>query len=86
MAFILTSDQRCLDQDETIGTLSSEDADGNNNAKKYNRFNKQNNNVARASHCGPYDPTTATSTKTSLTNRLNILSLFFAIISRAPVT
>ena len=33
-----------------------------------------------------YDLTTATSMKTSLKNRLQILSLFFAIIPRGPVT
>ena len=32
------------------------------------------------------DPTMATSMKTSLKNRLGILSLFFAIIPRGPVT
>ena len=34
-----------------LGTLRSNDADGNENVKKKNnRFNKQNNNSARASH------------------------------------
>ena len=35
-----------------IGTLRSNDADGNENVKKKknNRFNKQNNNFARVSH------------------------------------
>ena len=33
-----------------------------------------------------YDPTTATFVKTSLENRLRILSLFFVIIPRGPVT
>ena len=34
-----------------LGTLRSNDADGNENVKKTNnRFNKQNNNFARASH------------------------------------
>ena len=32
-----------------IGTLRSNDADGNENVKKNNWFNKQNNNFARAS-------------------------------------
>ena len=32
----------------TLGTLRSNDADGNKNVKKTNRFNKQNNNFARA--------------------------------------
>ena len=34
----------------TIGTLRSNDADDNVNVKKNNRFNRQNNNFARASH------------------------------------
>ena len=34
---------------KTIGTLRSNDADGNEKVKK-KRFNKQNNNFARASH------------------------------------
>ena len=38
------------------------------------------------SNQGPYVPTMVTSMKTSPTNRLCILSLFFAIISRGPVT
>ena len=33
-----------------IGTLRSKDADDNENVKKKKRFNKQNNNFARASH------------------------------------
>ena len=33
----------------SIGTLRSNDADGNENVKKNNWFNKQNNNFARAS-------------------------------------
>ena len=35
---------------------------------------------------GPYDPTTATSMKTSLKNRLHIILNFFAIIPISPVT
>ena len=35
---------------------------------------------------GPYDPTTATSVKTSLKSRLHILLNFFAIIPFCPVT
>ena len=34
----------------SVGTLRSNDADGNENVKKNNWFNKQNNNFARASH------------------------------------
>ena len=33
-----------------LGTLRSNDADGNENVIKNNTFNKQNNNFARASH------------------------------------
>ena len=33
-----------------VGTLRSNDAEDNENVKKNNRFNKQNNNFARASH------------------------------------
>ena len=36
-----------------IGTLSSNDADGNENVKKNNRFYLQNNNFARAPTGGP---------------------------------
>ena len=35
---------------ELIGTLRSNDADGDENVKKNNRFYKQNNSFARASH------------------------------------
>ena len=33
-----------------VGNLRSNNADDNENVKKNNRFNKQNNNFARASH------------------------------------
>ena len=39
--------RRCLSY--LLGTLRSNDADGNKNVKKKNRFYKQNNNFARAS-------------------------------------
>ena len=44
-------DKRCMDESQSpiIGTLRSNDADGNEDVKKNNRFNKQNNNFARAS-------------------------------------
>ena len=36
--------------EDLIGTLRSNDANGNENVKKTNRFYKQNNNFARVSH------------------------------------
>ena len=49
--FDIWSLSRALGNLWLIGTLRSNDADGNENVKKKNnRFNKQNNNFARASH------------------------------------
>ena len=51
--------------------------------EKEKRKNRVHEGVERLL-VGPYDPTTATSMKTSLKNRLPILSLFFRDYSKSP--